>query len=78
MLNIKVKDNKWFYHFKSYVIMEAYQMLPIAHWLIRVQVIVEDMQVTYFFYELWTIGALLNILLGPPNHNSQSSLDETH
>ena len=30
-MNIKVKDNKWFYHFKCYVIMEAYQMLPIAH-----------------------------------------------
>ena len=31
-----------------------------------------------FLYQLWTTGALLNILLGPPNHDSQYSLDETH
>ena len=31
-----------------------------------------------FFYQLWTTGALLNILLDPPNHNSQNSPDETH
>ena len=31
-----------------------------------------------FIYQLWITGALLNILLGPPNHDSQNSLDETH
>ena len=31
-----------------------------------------------FLYHLWTTGALLNILLGPPNHDSQNSPDETH
>ena len=31
-----------------------------------------------FFYQLSTIGTLLNILLGPPNNDSQNSLDETH
>ena len=31
-----------------------------------------------FLYQLWTTGALLNILLGPPNHDSQNSLDKTH
>ena len=31
-----------------------------------------------FFYQLWTTGVLLNILLAPPNHNSQNSPDETH
>ena len=31
-----------------------------------------------FLYQLWTIGVLLNILLDPPNHDSQISLDETH
>ena len=31
-----------------------------------------------FLYQLWTAGALLNILLGPPSHDSQNSPDETH
>ena len=31
-----------------------------------------------FLYQLWTTRVLLNILLGPPNHDSQNSLDETH
>ena len=31
-----------------------------------------------FLYQLWTIGVLLNILLGPPNHDSQNSPDETY
>ena len=31
-----------------------------------------------FLYQLWTIGALLNILLGLPNDDSQNSPDETH
>ena len=31
-----------------------------------------------FLYQLWTTEALLNILLGPPNHDSQNSPDETH
>ena len=31
-----------------------------------------------FLYQLWTTGVLLNILLDPPNHDSQNSPDETH
>ena len=31
-----------------------------------------------FLYQLWTTGALLNILLGSPNHDSQNSPNETH
>ena len=31
-----------------------------------------------FLYQLWITGALLNILLHPPNHDSQNSPDETH
>ena len=38
MMNIKfkVKGNGEFYHFKYYMIWEAYQILPIAHWLVKV------------------------------------------
>ena len=35
-------------------------------------------QATCFPLSTWTTGALLNILLGPPNHLSQNSPDETH
>ena len=31
-----------------------------------------------FLYQLWTTGTLLNILLGPPNYNSQNSPNEIH
>ena len=31
-----------------------------------------------FLYQLWTTGALLNILLSPPNHDFQNSPDEIH
>ena len=31
-----------------------------------------------FLYQLWTTRALLNILLSPPNHDSQNSPNETH
>ena len=31
-----------------------------------------------FLYQFWTAGALLNILLGPPNHDFQNSPNETH
>ena len=31
-----------------------------------------------FIYQFWTTGVLLNILLGPPNHDSQNSPNETH
>ena len=30
-----------------------------------------------FLYQLWTTRVLLNILLRPPNHDSQNSSDET-
>ena len=59
------------------MIWEAYQILPIAHWPVRVQGIWEDMP-SNMLYQLWTTGALLNILLGPPNHDSQNSPDKTH
>ena len=42
-INFLCKEHEEFYHFKYYVIWEAYQMLPIAHWLVRVQGIGEDM-----------------------------------
>ena len=35
-------------------------------------------QATYFPLSTLNIGSLLNILFGPPNHDSQNSLDETH
>ena len=31
-----------------------------------------------FLYLLWTIGVLLNILLGPSTHDSRNSPDEAH
>ena len=31
-----------------------------------------------FLYQLWTTRGLLNILLGPPNHDSQNFPNETH
>ena len=31
-----------------------------------------------FLYQVWTIRVLLNILLDPPNHNSQNSPNETY
>ena len=54
-------------------------MLPIAHWPVRVQGIGEDIPSNMlFFYQLWTTGALLNILLDPSNHDSQISPNEIH
>ena len=41
-INFYVKSMRSFYHFKCYVILEAYQMLFIAHWPVRVQGIRED------------------------------------
>ena len=32
----------------------------------------------FFFYQLWTTRALLNIFLGPPNRDFQNSPNETH
>ena len=31
-----------------------------------------------FLYQLWKARALLNTLLGPPNHDSQNFPNETH
>ena len=31
-----------------------------------------------FLYQFWTTRVLLNILLGPPNHDSQNFSNETH
>ena len=42
-INFYVKSMRSFYHFKCYVILEAYQMLFIAHWPVRVHGIREDM-----------------------------------
>ena len=41
-INILCKEHGEFYHFKCYVIWETYQMLPITHWLVKVQGIRED------------------------------------
>ena len=54
-------------------------MSSIAHWPVRIQGIGEDTPSNMLsLYQIWTTGALLNILLGPPNHDSQNSPDETH
>ena len=44
MMNIKFqeKSNREFYHFKCYVIRDAYYMLPATHGLVRVQGVRED------------------------------------
>ena len=44
MINIKLKEksNEEFYHFKYYVIRDAYHMLPTIHGLVRVQGVEED------------------------------------
>ena len=44
MMNIKLyeKNNGEFYHFKCYVIRDAYYMLPTTHELVRVQGVGED------------------------------------
>ena len=44
------KEHEEFYHFKYYVIWEAYQMLPITYWSIRVQGIGEDMPSNMFSF----------------------------
>ena len=35
-------------------------------------------QAICFFYQPWTVGGLLYILLGPPNHDSESFPNETY
>ena len=44
MMNIKIleKSNAELYHFKCYVIRDAYHMLPAIHGLVRVQGVGED------------------------------------
>ena len=49
-INFLYKEHKDFYHFKCYVIWKAYQMLPIAHWPVRVQGIEKDMPSNMFSY----------------------------
>ena len=39
-----------FYHFKCYVIWKTYQMLPIAHWPVKIQGIGEDMPSNMLFF----------------------------
>ena len=53
-------------------------MVPVTHGLVRVQGVGEDTLRTCLFYQLQTAGALLNIPLDPPNHDSQSFLKETY
>ena len=50
MMNIKIleKSNGELYHFKCYVIRDAYHMLPATHRLVRVQGVVEDMPSNMF------------------------------
>ena len=45
MMNIKIleKSNEEFYHFKCYVIRDAYHMLSAIYGLVRVQGVGEDM-----------------------------------
>ena len=44
------KEHEEFYHFKCYVIWEAYQMLLITHWPVKVQSIGEDMPSNMLFF----------------------------
>ena len=73
------KEYEEFYHFKCYVIWEAYQMLPIAHWPVRIQGIGEDMPNNMLsFINFEPLELYWTYFLAPPNHDSQNSLDETH
>ena len=49
-INFLYKEYGEFYHFKYYMIWEAYQILPITHWPIRVQGIGEDMPNNIFSF----------------------------
>ena len=44
MMNIKIleKNNRELYHFKCYVIRDAYHMLPATHGLVKVQEVEEE------------------------------------
>ena len=78
-INFYVKSMGSFITLSAYVIWEAYPNVTFCtltrqssrNWGIHAKQ-------HAFLYQLWTVGALLNILLGPPNHDSQNSPDETH
>ena len=53
-------------------------MLLVTHWLVKVQGIGESMPSNMFLLSNLNYRVLLNILLGPPNHNSQSFPIDTH
>jgi len=61
-----------------YVIRDAYHMLPDTHKLIKVQEVGEDTPNNMFLLSTLNPGALLSILLGLPNHDSQSFPKETY
>ena len=53
-------------------------MLPVTHELIRIYGVEEDMPSNMFLLSTLIVGALLNIPLSPPNHDSQSFPKETY
>ena len=53
-------------------------MLPATHRLVRVQGVEEDMPSNMFLLSTLIVGALLNIPLSPPNHDSESFPKETY
>ena len=78
-INFYVKSMRSFITLSAYVIWEAYPNVTFC-------ILTHQSSGNWgrhakqhaFLYQLWTTGALLNILLGPPNHDFQNSLDETH
>ena len=78
-INFYVKSMESFIILSTYVIWEAYPNITFCtlthqssgNWGRHVKQ-------HAFLYQLWTTGVLLNILLDPPNHDSQNSPNETH
>ena len=60
------------------MIRDAYHMLLAMHGLVRVQGIEEDTPSNMFILLTLNCWRLLNIPLGPPNHDSSSFPEETH
>ena len=79
IINFYVKSMGSFIILSAYVIWEAYPNVTfctltrqsLGNWE-------RHAKQHAFLYQLWTAKTLLNILLGPPNHDSQNSPDEIH
>ena len=78
-INFYVKSIRSFIILSAYVIWESY--LNVAFCTLTCQSSGNwgrHVKQHALLYQLWIKGALLNILLDPPNHDSQNSPDETH